>query len=279
MAWHSPAVAAWEERGTYRTLAGFRTFTVDVGATGPETREPLVVLHGFPSSSFDFRHVVDALAQHRRVLLFDMIGYGLSAKPDQAYTLDLQADVAQAFVADVGVTTLALLTHDVGDTVGGELLARQLEGRWPVEVTRRVITNGSIYIEMAHLSVGQQLLLGLPDERLADTAGIDGPAMQASLAATFSPRSRVGAADLEGDAELVTHLDGHLLLPRTIRYIEERRRHEARFTGAIEAHPSPLSIVWGPRRPHRRRPHGHAGCTGCAPTPRSRGSTTSGTTR
>ena len=103
-----------------------------------------------------------------------MIGYGLSAKPDQAYTLDLQADVAQEFVADAGVTTLALLTHDVGDTVGGELLARQLEGRWPVEITRRVLTNGSIYIEMAHLSVGQQLLLGLPDERLAEAAGIDG---------------------------------------------------------------------------------------------------------
>ncbi len=89
--------------------------------------------------------------EHRRVLLFDMIGYGLSAKPDRAYTIDLQADVAQAFVADAGVSTLALLTHDLGDTVGGELLARQAEGRWPVEITRRVITNGSIYIEMAHL--------------------------------------------------------------------------------------------------------------------------------
>jgi pimeloyl-ACP methyl ester carboxylesterase len=35
------------------------------------------------------------------------------------------------------------------------------------------------------------------------------------------------------------------MLPRLIRYIEERRRHEARFTGAIEEHPSPLGIVWG----------------------------------
>jgi pimeloyl-ACP methyl ester carboxylesterase len=34
-------------------------------------------------------------------------------------------------------------------------------------------------------------------------------------------------------------------LPRTIRYIEERRRNQARFTGAIESHPSPLAIVWG----------------------------------
>jgi pimeloyl-ACP methyl ester carboxylesterase len=38
---------------------------------------------------------------------------------------------------------------------------------------------------------------------------------------------------------------GHLVLPRLIRYIEERRSNEARFTGAIETDPSPLHIVWG----------------------------------
>jgi pimeloyl-ACP methyl ester carboxylesterase len=245
MTWRSPALAAWEGRGTYRTLHDLATFTIDVGATGPETLEPLLVIHGFPSCSFDFHHVVDTLALHRRVLLFDMIGYGLSAKPDRAYTIDLQADVAQAFVADTGVSTLALLTHDVGDTVGGELLARHDEGRWPVDITRRVLTNGSIYIEMAQLSPGQQLLLGLPDQRLADGAGIDGATLQASLAATFSPRAVVDEADLAAEWELISHHDGHLLLPRTIRYIEERRRNQARFTGAIESHPSPLAIVWG----------------------------------
>ena len=174
-----------------------------------------------------------------------MIGYGLSSKPDRDYSVGLQADVVQAFVAEAGVSSLALLTHDLGDTVGGELLARQAEGGWPVEITRRVITNGSIYIEMAHLSTGQQLLLSLPDERLPDTAGIDSATLQASLAATFSSRSRVEESDLAGASELVTYDGGHLLLPRTIRYIEERRKNQTRFTGAIESHSSPLAIVWG----------------------------------
>ncbi len=249
MGWQSPSVAAWEGRGKYRTLGAFTAFTIDVPSAGSETLEPLLVVHGFPTSSFDFHRVVDTMAEHRRVLLFDMIGFGLSDKPDRAYTLDLHADVAQAFVADAGVSTLALLTHDLGDTVGGELLARQAEGRWPVEITRRVVTNGSIYIEMAHLSPGQLLLLSLPDERLPDTAGIDGPGMQASLAATFSARSRAGEPDLAGEWELIAHDGGHLLLPRTIRYIEERRRNQARFTGAIESHPSPLAIVWGTEDP------------------------------
>ena len=125
------------------------------------------------------------------MLLLDGLGYGLSAKPDLHYTLALQADLAAAFVAELGLTRLALLTHDVGDTVGGELLARRAEGSWPVEVTRRVITNGSIYIEQAHLTNGQQLLLSLPDEKLSSDAPIDAASLRPSLRDTFSPAASV----------------------------------------------------------------------------------------
>jgi pimeloyl-ACP methyl ester carboxylesterase len=241
----SKAVAAWEAVGTYRTLAGYDVFTAELGPTGPERHEPLLVLHGFPTSSYDFHLVVDALSADRRVLLLDMVGFGLSEKPDIAYGFDLHADVVEAFVAEAGVERLALITHDMGDTVGGELLARALEGRWPVDVTRRVLTNGSIYIDMAHLSDGQQFLLALPDEMLPEAAGVDGSTVRAGLRATFSPRCTVDEAELDAAWDLISLRQGHLLLPRTIRYIEERRGREGRFTGAIESHPSPLGVVWG----------------------------------
>jgi pimeloyl-ACP methyl ester carboxylesterase len=238
------SVAAWERLGEYRTMAGYRIFTVSAPAIGTETHEPLLVLHGFPTSSFDFRAVLDDLRRNRRVFLLDMLGYGLSDKPDIAYTLSLQADIVSAFTSELDLATCALLTHDMGDTVGGELLARQVDGSWPVEVTRRVVTNGSIYIGMAQLSAGQQLLLSLPDAQLTNEL-IDGSTVQAGVAATFSPQSVVSEDELEALGRLVTHNDGHLMLPRLIRYIEERRRSEDRYTGAIETHPSPLGIVWG----------------------------------
>ncbi len=258
------AVAAWERLGEYRVLAGHRIFSVSAPPLRAEALEPLLVLHGFPTSSFDFHAVLDDLRAHRRVFLLDMLGYGLSDKPDLAYTISLQADVVGAFTSEVGITSLALLMHDMGDTVGGELLARQIDGSWPVEVTRRVLTNGSIYIAMAQLSAGQQMLLGLPDERLAGDGLIDGAAVEMGVAATFSPRANVSDDELTALGQLVVHNDGHLMLPRLIRYIEDRRRHEARFTGAIEAHPSPLGVVWGHDDPiavptmverlHRARP-------------------------
>ena len=140
-------------------------FVVDVPAARPDADDPLVVVHGFPTSAFDFAHLLDHLATRRRVVLVDLLGFGLSDKPDRPYTMALQADVVAAVV--------------------GELLARTLEGSWPVTVTRRVVTNGSIYIQMAQLTPGQLMLLSLPDEKAPSGAGVE--LLAASLAATLAP--------------------------------------------------------------------------------------------
>ncbi len=243
--WSDPEVASWAQAASTIVADGERVALWDVPATDDERFEPLLIVHGFPTSSYDWAHLVPRLARHRRVVLFDMLGFGLSAKPDRRYTMALQADVAQAVVASRGIERLALMTHDMGDTVGGELLARQAEGTWPVEITRRVVTNGSVYIALAQLTDGQQVLLDQPDAVLPQ--GIGPELMAASLVATLSPAHR--DVDMAGHGELVCHDGGDAMLARTIRYIEERRANERRFTGAIETHPSPLHVVWGPDDP------------------------------
>lgn len=243
--WTDPDVAAWAARATTVTVGDHAIAVWDVPAADGEEGEPLVFVHGFPTSSFDLAGVVDHLARRRRVVLCDLLGFGLSAKPDQRYTMAGQADVVAGVLAALGVDRCALMTHDMGDTVGGELLARSIEGAWAVEVTRRVVTNGSIYIEMANLTAGQQMLLAQPDEALPQGAGPE--LLAASLVATLAPAH--AEVSMAGHAELVCHAGGDRLLTRTIRYIEERRAHERRFTGAIESHPSPLHVVWGPEDP------------------------------
>jgi pimeloyl-ACP methyl ester carboxylesterase len=245
--WDHPAIGEWQALGAVHQAAGHDVFVVDIPASRSEQHEPLLVIHGYPTSSFDFAGVVPGLALDRRVVLVDLVGFGFSAKPDIRYTMALQADVVMAIGGDLKLDRFALLTHDMGDTVGGELLARQMEGNWPVEITRRVVTNGSIYIEMANLTAGQQLLLSLPDKPIDGGAAADRDALARSLVATLSPSH--GDIDLGAHAEIVQHRNGNRMLARTIRYIEERRANERRFTGAIETHPSPVSIVWGPEDP------------------------------
>src|SRR5206468_8125367 len=74
---------------------------------------------------------------------------------------------------------------------------------------------------------------------------VNAASVGAGVAGTFSQHSTVSDEEVAGHAQLVTRDDGHLILPRLIRYIEERRRQQHRYTGAIETHPSPLHVVWG----------------------------------
>jgi pimeloyl-ACP methyl ester carboxylesterase len=206
----------------------------------------VLILHGFPTSSMDWSEVVPALRRARRVVAFDLLGFGLSDKPDQAYSLFEQADLAEAVAARLGLGRVALVTHDVGDSIGGELLARSLEGKLGFEVASRVVTNGSIYMDLVELSAGQLALLKLPDARLPENLAPSRDALEASLLGLMGEERRATAAPHV--AALVGGMlrdEGARLLPRIIRYIEERRRHEARWTGAIERHASPLAIVWG----------------------------------
>ncbi|HEY4377764.1 MAG TPA: alpha/beta hydrolase [Acidimicrobiales bacterium] len=239
-------VEAWEALGHRIDVDGVEVWVADLPAVD-EQRPPVFVLHGFPTCSFDWHHVVEPLRRHRRVVLFDLPGFGLSAKPDRRYGIRFWADVAEGVLAHCGLAEIALVTHDAGDTVGGELLARDLDGELHVAVTERVVTNGSIYLGLAHLTDGQNLLLSLPDARF-DIAGPPddrGGAYRRALAATCSADHQPDDAELEAQWLLADREDGTSLLPRTIRYIEDRRAEEARFTGAIEQHPSPLSILWG----------------------------------
>ena len=242
----------WAALGRTLTVGDDRVFLVDAPAESADSvnsAPPLLVLHGFPTSSIDFSPVLSSLRAGRRVVLLDLPGYGFSSKIDRAYSLFDQADRVEAVVAELGLAQVDLLTHDMGDSVGGELLARSLDGTLGFSVRRRVLTNGSIYLQLAQLTAGQTFLLDLPDAQLPEGRGTDAAGMTRALLDTMapdgSPASRPDLDHVEAAAQLIVRDGGSRLLPRTIRYIEDRRRHEERFTGAIERHPAPLTVVWG----------------------------------
>ena len=95
----APQLKQWESEGRYLKTVLFqhKVFCKDVGNPAAPPDRTLLLLHGFPESSFSFHKVVEGLAKlFDRVVLFDFPGYGLSDKPIANYTYSLfeQADVA-----------------------------------------------------------------------------------------------------------------------------------------------------------------------------------------
>jgi pimeloyl-ACP methyl ester carboxylesterase len=242
-------VADWAGRGSVERIGDDSVFVVDTQSVRTGAAPPLLVLHGYPTSSIDFAAVLGALAAERRVILLDYPGFGLSSKPDRPYSLFGHADVVEAVVTSLGIDEVDLVTHDLGDSVGGELLARSIDGTLGFGVRRRVLTNGSIYMHLVQLSEGQKLLESLPDEAIPDDVAPDVDAVERALIGTLAPAgggaSRPDPMHVRAGAVLVVHEGGNRLLARQIRYLGERRQHEERWTGAIERHQAPLTIVWG----------------------------------
>jgi pimeloyl-ACP methyl ester carboxylesterase len=241
-------IDAWAAAGSHVRVGDDDVFVVDARADAETGVPPLLVLHGFPTSSIDWRGVLPALRAERRVVLLDFPGYGFSSKPDRPYSLFGQADVVEGVVAALEVDEVDLVTHDMGDSVGGELLARSLDGTLGFRVRRRVLTNGSVYLDLAQLTDGQKLLASLPDERVDAALAPDVDALERALLDTLAGPPP-DPAEVRAAAMLIVRDGGNRLLPRLIRYLAERAAHEARWTGAIEQHPAPLHVVWGEHDP------------------------------
>lgn len=84
----------------------------------------MLLLHGYPSSSFDFRAVIPHLTGQAWVTM-DFLGFGLSDKPrPHRYSLLEQAHLVETVVAHTVTGAVVVLAHDMGTSVTTELLAR-----------------------------------------------------------------------------------------------------------------------------------------------------------
>ena len=100
--------------------------------------EPLLFVHGTPSWSFEWRHVIRALAKSHRCVAPDLLGFGLSDRPrDFSYTPEAHAREIDAFVEAIGLRDFTLVVHDFGGPIA---LPLALERR---EIVRRVVVLNS----------------------------------------------------------------------------------------------------------------------------------------
>jgi len=112
---------------------------------GPADAPVLLLLHGYPTSSHMFRHLIPALADRYRVIAPDHIGFGRSSAPavdDFPYTFDALADVTARFLEEVGVTRYTVYVQDYGAPVAWRLALRD-----PAAIEGIISQNGNAYEE------------------------------------------------------------------------------------------------------------------------------------
>jgi len=235
-------VEAWRKRGREEEFRGRRIHLLE--RTG---RNPLLLyLHGFPSSSYDWRLLLDEETEHAAVAA-DFLGFGLSEKPrDHTYTLHWQADLVEELVCRHDGPVF-LVAHDMGTSVATELMARDLDGDLEMELVGGLLLNGSMVQGAASPTLAQRLLrspVGPLFSRLSSERFF-----RQQFGSIFSPAHPLTDEEADDVWALICAGGGRTLSHRTIRYMEERYRHSVRWHGALRDWPKPLSLAWGMRDP------------------------------
>jgi pimeloyl-ACP methyl ester carboxylesterase len=234
-------LAEWAKSGREYRHRGHRIF---VRSEGDPSAEPLLLVHGFPTASWDWEALWPALAARYRVHALDLIGFGLSAKPRYyEYSIVDQAQLCEDWLRSEGVRDYHLLAHDYGDSVAQELLARQGDvGERPC-LHSVAFLNGGLFPETHRPVLLQKLLLsplGPLVARFTTRARL-----ATNMRRIFGPDTPPDEEVIDAFWTLMQHEDGRKPMPKLIRYIPERRERRARWVGALQAARVPLKLIVG----------------------------------
>ena len=236
----------WLDSGRFVEAAGHRLFVVERGE-GPV----MLLVHGFPTSSYDYRALMERLAPRFRCIAFDFPGYGLSDKPvAYSYSLFQQADALEALLEALAVRAARVVCHDMGTSVMTELLARRLEGRAGCDFEHVTFTNGSMLQWRADTTSYQKLLAS--NDTLLQAMELSariGERLAPGLRGIMRRPEAMSAEDELVIGELLRHDDGHLRLPALAGYMRERYLHKDRWIPALQKSVERIDLVWATEDP------------------------------
>jgi pimeloyl-ACP methyl ester carboxylesterase len=241
-----PQLEDWRSRGEHFDYLGFDVFYRREGS-GPV----LLLVHGYPFNSFDWKEIWPALTERFTVIAPDMLGMGFSAKPaGYEYSVHDHADMHEALLEHLGVTECHVLAHDIGDSVVQEMLAR----RYPFSSITWL--NGGMFIEAyrprlmqtltAQTPIGD-LFAKFPSVFLSDTL------VRPTVNEVFGPDTKPTDEQWRRMSEILGYNDGRRVMHKVGRFIVDRAHHRNRWVAAMRATSVPMRLIDGPCDPNSGR--------------------------
>ena len=228
--------------------------TIDVGGVETFYREagredaPVVLLpHGYPCSSYEFRNFMPALADRWRLLAPDFPGCGYSATPaDFSYDFDGYAGFLERFTESLGVRRFVAYLHDFGSQIGLRLAIKR-----PERIAALIIQNGDIYEDQLgpqYAPLREYWAHPTPEERRKLAAAVN----EAGFKEEFL--NHVDAAVAERIPPDLWKLHWSLMTPQrceiavnVIAGLKENLAWFPKYQAYLREQLPPTLIVWGPR--------------------------------
>ena len=235
----------WKNKGKFLTIQNQQVFVIDEGSS----KNVLVILHGYPTSSYDYYKVLPELSKHYRVIIHDHLGFGFSDKPlNYSYSLIEQADIALLLWEQLNLKKVTLLAHDYGTSVATEIIARYNRQLLSINIEELILCNGSMHIELAKLRTIQKLLknklTGKWVTKLANQI-----IFNRNIKKIYFNSSKITQNELDEMWFQINYNNGRKVIHLLSNYINERYFFWNRWIGALKETQIPTKIVWATHDP------------------------------
>jgi len=238
-------LSQWQTNGQFIDINANQIFTKTAGdANNPA----LLLIHGFPSASWDWEGMWDELSKHYFLVTLDMLGFGLSDKPINApYKITEQADLYTQFLKRLNITDVHILAHDYGDTVAQELLARQVATKSEIRINSVCFLNGGLFPHVHKPLFIQKLLLSklgwIVPKLMSKQKFVK------NLTTIFGKNTPPAPLVIDTLWALLIFNNGLRVMPMLIKYITQRKQNEQRWVGAIINSDIPVTFIAGEQDP------------------------------
>ena len=230
----------WKNLGTFQTVIGYKVFMIEKG----QSEEVLCILHGYPSSSYDYCKVLPELSKHFKVIIHDHLGFGFSDKPvDYSYSLIEQAEIALKLWEKLDLKKVHILAHDYGTSVATEIISRYNLGFTDIEIQNLTLCNGSVLIELSQLRPIQKLLLNkITGPTVARFANRN--LFLRNMKRLWFDKTKIDIAEFDILWRMLNLQNGKQVIHQLTQYIVERKKYRSRWLGALQKTTIPINIFW-----------------------------------
>jgi len=237
----------WKSKGRYFKYKNHSIFYICEGK-GP----CLLLFHGYPYNSFDFKEVWSGLTSTHQVIVPDMLGMGFSCKPsDYPYSFEDHADIYTAILKHFKIAEVQILTHDLGNSVVQELIARDLENQNPFVIKSIAFLNGGLFMDVYKPRLIQRLLSQSPKSigklvsRLMSKRSVDKATVE-----VFGVNTKPNKELLQQFWEVLNYNNGKSIAYLIGRLIFDKVKYQTRWIAAMQQTEIPMCFINGPSDPN-----------------------------
>lgn len=206
-------------------------------------------LHGYPTSSLDYDHLIRKIPDVYHVLAHDHLGFGQSDKPRSCeYLLSEQADITCELYQILGAEKIHIVAHDYGTSVATEIIARHNEGVIKFDIQSITLCNGSMLIDMAQLRIIQRLLKSKWVGNIVAQLSSEST-FQRNMKSIWFDKTTYRESDMHDHWQLLISNGGRKVLSKVTRYIDQRYEHYDRWIGGLKQSDLPFHILWAANDP------------------------------